>query len=81
MLIQKALEGDVVAASEVLDRVLGKAKVTIQLQEPHPTIDEMHVRLLAKQKEAPHMLHRELDLPLPLPLPPVIDSRESGVAG
>ena len=33
VLIKKALEGDVIAAREVLDRVLGKAKVTMEVQQ------------------------------------------------
>ena len=75
-LMEKAAEGDVLAARDVLDRVLGKAKVTMEVQRDQPTVEQLRQRLLAMLNQDPHAMRRTLGPALS----PVIESRESGVA-
>ena len=75
--VDMAMDGDLHAIQFVTERLEGKAKVMMQVQEPQPSIEEMRARLLALLRQDPHKMRRMLE---PV-LPPVIDSRESGVAG
>ena len=75
--VDMAMDGDLHAIQFVTERLEGKAKVMMQIQEPQPSIEEMRARLLALLRPDPHKMRRMLESVLP----PVIDSRESGVAG
>ena len=63
VLMEKALAGDVHAAREVLDRILGKAKVRVEVEEPRRSVEEMRARLLAMLAADPNALHRTLGIP------------------
>ena len=63
-MIEKAIAGDVQAAREVLDRILGKAKVSVEVEEPRRSVEEMRARLLAMLAADPNALHRTLGIPV-----------------
>ena len=60
VLIKKALEGDVIAAREVLDRVLGKARVNVEVDHRNASIEELRARVRAIITADPHALARIL---------------------
>ena len=56
-LIAQAKAGDVAAAREVLDRVLGKAKVSVAIEgPPEPTAEELQRELAMLVRENPEVL-------------------------
>ncbi len=57
MLVEKAKAGDVMAAREVLDRMLGKAKVSIE-SEPQAsrTPDEIKADIVALLRNHPELI-------------------------
>ena len=57
MLVEKAKGGDVMAAREVLDRMLGKAKVSIE-SEPQAsrTPDQIKANIVALLREHPDLI-------------------------
>lgn len=58
-LVEKAKAGDVMAAREVLDRLLGKAKVAVAIeQEPQRTPDEIIAAIRALEEAHPELLQR-----------------------
>ena len=62
------MAGDVQAAREVLDRILGKAKVSVEVEEPRRSVEEMRARLLAMLAADPNALHRTRGIPTATPL-------------
>jgi hypothetical protein len=63
VLMDKALAGDVQAAREVLDRVLGKAKVRVEVEERSASVAELRASLLSMLATDPGALHRTLGIP------------------
>ena len=56
-LVEKAKAGDVMAAREVLDRLLGKAKVAVAVEpEPQRTPDEIRAAIRAFEEAHPELL-------------------------
>ena len=56
-LVEKAKAGDVMAAREVLDRLIGKAKVAVAVEpEPQRTLDEINAEITAMLREHPELL-------------------------
>ncbi len=55
-LVKKAKAGDVMAAREVLDRLLGKAKVAVAIEpEPQRTPDEIRAAIKALERAHPEV--------------------------
>ena len=56
-LVKKAKAGDVMAAREVLDRMLGKAKVAVAIEpEPQRTPDEIMAAIRALEQAHPELI-------------------------
>lgn len=56
-LVEKAKAGDVMAAREVLDRMLGKAKVAVAVEpEPQRTLEEIEAAMEAMFREHPELI-------------------------
>ena len=56
-LVKKAKGGDVLAAREVLDRMLGKAKVAVAIEpEPQRTPDEIMAAIRALEQAHPELI-------------------------
>ena len=56
-LVEKAKAGDVMAAREVLDRLLGKAKVAVAIEpEPQRTPDEIRAAIRALEQAHPELM-------------------------
>ncbi len=56
-LVEKAKAGDVMAAREVLDRMLGKAKVAVAIEpEPQRTLEEIEAAMEAMFREHPELI-------------------------
>ncbi len=56
-LVEKAKAGDVMAAREVLDRLLGKAKVAVAIEpEPQRTPDEIMANIRALEQAHPELI-------------------------
>ena len=55
MLYQRALAGDVLAARELLDRALGKPKMTLEQKQLLPSAEELRARLRALVQANPRL--------------------------
>ena len=72
-----AMDGDLHAIQFVTERLEGKARVTMQVHERQPSIEELRQRVISMIGKDGSGLRRLLGSALP----PVIESRDPGVAG
>jgi len=65
-LLVQAQGGDLLAIGMILDRLLGKPRVAVDVQTVGPSVEDMRARLLAMLASEPAALRRTIESPQPI---------------